>query len=117
LPERSFTVSILARYQEAAPTATEARTAVSKLSPKEAKALDALKRAIAERGQEGGVHADYWKEELTKVGLLKADAKNPWQPFKRIKDSLCQRISEADGIVRIQIPPPPFPSHITPPTP
>jgi AAA domain len=121
LPERSFTVSILARYQDAAPTATAPRTDVSKLSPKEAKALDALKRAIAERGQDGAVHADYWKEELTKGGLLKADAKNPWQPFKRIKDSLSQRISEADGMVRIipplEIAPPPYPSHLTPHTP
>jgi AAA domain len=110
-PERSFTVSILARYQEAAPMVSEARTDVSKLSPKEAKALDALERAIAARGQDGAVHADYWKEELTKTGLLKADAKNPWQPFKRIKDSLNQRISEVDGMVRLVIAPPPYPSH------
>ena len=66
----------------------EARTVASKpLTGKPAQALAALKRAIAARGQDGSVHADYWKEELTKAGLLKSDAKNPWQPFKRIKDS------------------------------
>jgi hypothetical protein len=114
IPERSFTVSILARYQEAAPTAAEARTAVPRPTAKQTQALDALKRAIAERGQDGGVHADYWKEELTKAGLLKPDAKNPWQPFKRIKDSLSQQLIEADGFVRIISPmaiaPPPYPS-------
>jgi hypothetical protein len=60
-------------------------------------------------GQDGVVHADYWKEELTKVGLLKADAKNPWQPFKRIKESLTQQIIEVDGQVRFRILPPPIP--------
>lgn len=111
IPLDPYTVAILA-----ADTPTgEARTDVSKLSLKEAKAFDALKRAIAARGQDGAVHVDYWKEELTKVGLLKADAKNPWQPFKRIKESLAQRIIEADGIVRLvsqsEIAPPPYPSH------
>jgi len=117
IPERSFTVSLLARYQEAAPTAKDDRTDVSRLTPKEAKALEALKRVIATHGQDGSVHVDFWKEELTKAGILKSNAKNPWQPFKRIKDSLNQRIVEVDGIVRIQIPPPPFPSHLTPHTP
>lgn len=105
IPERSFTVSILARYQEAAPTSSEARTDVSGMNPKQTEAIDALKRAIAERGQEGCVHVDYWKEELTKVGRMKADDKNPRTTFKRILDSVSQHIIELDGMVRLKIPP------------
>jgi hypothetical protein len=100
-----WTVAILAAHTPA----KEARTAVSKPTPKQTQALDALHRVMVTHGQDGVVHADYWKEELTKVGLLKADAKNPWQPFKRIKESLTQQIIEVDGQVRFRILPPPIP--------
>ncbi|WP_213737061.1 AAA family ATPase [Bradyrhizobium sp. dw_411] len=108
IPERSFTVSILSPHKPDQ-TATEARPADSRLTPKQTQALDALKCVIASHGQDGAVHVDYWKEELTKAGLLKSDAKNPWQPFKRIKDALTQQIIEMDGQVRLKIPPPPIP--------
>ena len=88
---------------KAATPPSAGHTAVSKApTGKHARALDALKRAIAERGQDGTVHADYWKEELTKAGLLNPNAKNPWQPFKRIKDALAEHITESeDGIVSL----------------
>jgi hypothetical protein len=113
-----YTTAILA----ADTPAKEARTEAFKPTLKQTQALDALTRAIAARGQDGGVQVDYWKEELTKAGLLKSDAKNPWQPFKRIKESLTLRIIEADGIVRLVSPlealppryPPTHPSHSHP---
>lgn len=106
LPERSFTVSILAPYNAATP-ATAPRTDAFNLTPKQVQALDALKRAIAERGRDGAVHADFWKEELTKVGRMKADDKNPRTTFRRIQDSVCQLMIEVDGMVRLKLPPPP----------
>ncbi|WP_441252615.1 AAA family ATPase [Tardiphaga sp. 71_E8_N1_1] len=89
------------------------RRAVSKPpSGKQARALDALKLAIAGRGVGGAVHADFWKEELTRAGIIKADDKNPRVTFKRIRDSIAQHIiAGPDGFVRIinpqpeQIPP------------
>lgn len=86
----------------------EARTVASKpLTGKAAQALDALKRVIA-HGQDGAAHVDYWKEELTKVALIKADDKNPRTTFRRIQNSVSQHIIETDGFVRIKIPPPPI---------
>jgi AAA domain len=104
-PDREpYTTHIVAAEQ---PTSA-ARTAVSKpLTGKAAQALEALRRAIA-NGRDGAVHADYWKEELTKDGLIKADDKNSRTTFKRIRDALSQQIIEADGFVRIKIPPPPL---------
>jgi AAA domain len=108
IPERSFTVSLLARYREPAPTASEARTDVSGMNPKQTQAIEALKRAIAERGQDGAVHVDFWKEELTRVGRMKTDDKNPRTTFRRILESVSQQTIEVDGMVRLKIPPPPF---------
>jgi hypothetical protein len=88
--------------------ASEARTDVSKpLTGKPAQALEALRRAIA-NGQDGAAHVDHWKEELTRDSLIKADDKNSRTTFKRIRGSLSQHIIEADGFVRIKIPPPPI---------
>ncbi len=99
-----YTTAILAAHTPAMPPKPHSRP-----SAKQAQALDALKRAIAERGQDGGVHAEYWKEELTKVGRIKADDKNDRTTFRRIQDSVSQHISELDGIVRIVPQPPPSP--------
>jgi AAA domain len=92
LPERSFTVSILARYQEAAPTAKAPRTAVFQPTGKNGKALDALKRVISDHGQAGMVPLALWKDELSKVGILKSSDVNPRATFKRIQDALSQHI-------------------------
>lgn len=97
-----YTIGILAA---ATPAKGARMDAAPLLTGKHAQALDALRRAIAERGQEGAVHVDYWKEELARGGLLNLKAKNPWQPFKRIRDALEQQIIEAGEFVRI------IPSH------
>jgi hypothetical protein len=86
---KPWTVAILA----AATPAKEARLV---------QALDALKRAIAARGQDGAVNPDCWKEELARAGLIKADDKNPRATFKRIRDGIAQQIFvEPNGLVRI----------------
>jgi RecA-family ATPase len=96
-----YTTTILAPYDHLAGKKA-ARTAVSK-SPtaKQTQDIEALKLAIAERGQDGAVHADFWKEELTKVGRIKADDKNPRATFKRIREGLSQHIIEADQLIRL----------------
>lgn len=97
-----YTTSILAPYDPNL-SAKNARPAVSRApTGKHAQALDALIRVIASHGQDGAVHVDYWKDELAKAGLLNPDAKNPWQPFKRLKDALAKHITESeDGLVSI----------------
>lgn len=94
------TVAILA----AAMPAQEARTAASQsLTGKHIQALDALRRAIAERGQDGSVHVEIWKEELARGGLLNLNAKNPRSAFKKLRDNVAQHlIAEPDGFVRIK---------------
>jgi hypothetical protein len=115
-----LTVGILAPY-DPDQEARAARTAASRPpTGKQAQAIEALQRAIAARGQGGAVHPEYWKEELSKAGLLNLNAKNPRSAFKKLRDSLGQRIIEANGLVRInteilplgQIPPPPYPSSV-----
>jgi AAA domain len=116
-----YTVGILAPY-DPDQAATAARTAVSKPpTGKQAQAIEALRRAIAARGQNGAVHVEYWKEELTKAGLLNREAKNPRSAFKKLRDSLAQQLFEVDGLVGIkneiptlgQIPPcPVYPSLV-----
>jgi AAA domain len=108
-----YTTAILAPYDPYA--AKKARTAVSKPpTGKQAQAIEALQQAIAARGQDGAVHPEYWKEELSKAGLLNLKAKNPRSAFKKLRDSLGQRIFEVDGLVRIknEILPPPYPSSV-----
>lgn len=107
---KPWNIAILA----AARPATEARSAApQRITGKHAQALDALGRAIVERGDAGAVHTDYWKEELAKVGLIKAEDKNPRATFARIRTGISQHIiAEPNGLVRInlqpgQIPPPP----------
>jgi len=91
--------------------ATDSRTSAFKpLTSNQSKALDALSRTIAERGKAGAVPVGYWKEELSKVGLVKPNDANARTTFKRIRDALSQRIIEVDGFVRVivqpgQIPP------------
>jgi AAA domain len=109
-PAEPWTVSILAPYDPATP-ATAPRTAVFQPpTAKHTQALDALKQAAAARGQNGAVQVEYWKEELSKAGILNLKAKNPRSAFKKLRDSLSQHIIEANGLVRIknEIPPPPL---------
>ncbi len=66
-----YTVAILS----AAMPATEFRAAASQtLTDRHSKAFEALKKAIAERGQNSAVHAEFWKEELAKAGLLNSQS-------------------------------------------
>jgi len=97
-----YTVAILA----ATTPAKEARTAdPQRTTAKHAQALDALRRAIAERGKDGAVHIEFWKEELTRGGLIKLEDKNPRATFARIRNGLSQRIiAEPDNLVRIKLP-------------
>ncbi|HEV3147214.1 MAG TPA: AAA family ATPase [Chthoniobacterales bacterium] len=95
---KPWNIAILA----AATPVTEARPAASKPpTGKNAQALDALRRAIAERGQDGAVHVDYWKEELSRSGRIKADDVNPRATFARIRKGLSQHIIEADNLIRL----------------
>jgi hypothetical protein len=91
------------RIVKPATAAVNAHPAASRApTGKHAQALDALRRVIATHGQDGAVHPDYWKEELSKARLLNPNAKNPWQPFKRIKDALAKYVIESeDGLVSI----------------
>jgi hypothetical protein len=83
----------------------------SRLSDRDIRALDALKRAIKEHGEKGWVAVDKWREELFRAGVIEQDAKNPRSALKRMKDGLIikQRIEERDGRVRIW-----HPTGITP---
>jgi hypothetical protein len=109
-----YTTAILAPYDpDAAKNARLAASASKPITGKQAVALDALKRAIAERGQGDFVHPDFWKGELTKVGLIKPDDKNPRATFSRIRNGVSQHVIESDGQVRLkpqpgQIPPCPL---------
>jgi hypothetical protein len=105
---KPWSISILA----AGTPATTARPAASqRTTGKQAQALDALKRVIATHGEAGAVHTDFWKDELSRAGLIKTDDKNPRATFKRIRDSIAQHIiAEPNGLVQIilqsgQIPP------------
>jgi len=112
-PAEPWTVSILAPYDPAVPAA-EARPAASqRATGKQTRALNALTRAIAERGQHGAVHVDFWKGELARVGLIKPNDSNPRATFSRIRKGLTQHITDVDGLVRLvpqpgQIPPCPL---------
>ena len=77
---------------------------IAKLSDRAVLALDALRRAIAEHGQDGAVTVDCWRDELFASGVLDRDSKNPRQDYKRLRDGLAKanRISERDGIVRLE---------------
>jgi hypothetical protein len=91
-----YTTRILAPYDPG--IFKKARAAVSKPpTDKQAQALEALQRVLEKRGKDGTVHVNYWKTELTNVGLLKADAVNPRVPFKRIREGLSQHIFEVEG--------------------
>jgi AAA domain len=97
----SLTTFITAKHAvQAAPEA------VSRLSDQQVNALDALRKAIKEHGQKGSVAVDAWRDELFRCGVLERDAKNPRQPFKRLRDVLArkQRIAERDGMVSIGYP-------------
>jgi AAA domain len=47
------------------------------------------------------VTVDRWRDELFRCGVLSREAKNPWQPFKRLRDDLAKAnlIVERDGHV------------------
>jgi hypothetical protein len=99
-----WSTTILAAATPAAAT----RTAASKPpTGKQAMALDALKRVIATHGQDDAVHPDYWKGELAKVGLIKADDKNPRATFTRIRNGVAQHLVDEpnDGMVRLKLQP------------
>ncbi|WP_338832285.1 AAA family ATPase [Bradyrhizobium sp. 27S5] len=106
-----YTTSILAPYDPDI-FKREARPAVSKpTTGKQARALDALTRAIAERGQDGAVHLEFWKEELTRDGLIKRNDSNPRATFSRIRKSVQHLIEEPDdGQVRLKPEPGQIPS-------
>jgi hypothetical protein len=108
-----YTVTILAPYDPAM-QAREVRTDVSKLTPKQVQALDLLRRAIAAHGQDGAVHVDFWKEALSKAGILNLKSKNPRSAFKKLRDGLSQHIIEAGGLVRIKNEIPPLPCPVYP---
>jgi hypothetical protein len=57
-------------------------------------------------GQKGSVAVDHWRDELFRSGALDRDAKNPREPFRRLRDALAcmQRIVERDGMVSIGYP-------------
>jgi hypothetical protein len=92
-----------------------APTAARKLSMRQDAALSALRRL-------GAIHVDKWKEELFRCGTLDANAKNPREPFRRLKLELSDAglIVEQDGIVRPSdggtIPSPGFWENISLPT-
>ncbi|ARQ01710.1 AAA family ATPase [Pseudorhodoplanes sinuspersici] len=96
----AVTAFILSMAAVAAPKAT------SRLSDRQVLALDALKTAIKEHGQAGAVAVDRWRDELFRIGVLDIEAKNPREPFRRLRDALArsQRIAESDGMVRIGMP-------------
>jgi hypothetical protein len=104
--------------------AVSAPLVVRKLTGRQDAALIALRRL-------GAVHVDVWRDELFRCGTLDGNAKNPREPFRRLKLELSAAglIIERDGIVQpsnggiipfpslpvIPIPPPPLaPSHVTP---
>lgn len=77
---------------------------IAKLSDKAALALEALRRAINDHGENGAVSVEAWRDELFASGVLDRDAGNPRSAFKRLRDSLVRanRISERDGIIRME---------------
>ncbi|MCK1639583.1 AAA family ATPase [Bradyrhizobium sp. 157] len=84
-------------------TVQAAPEGASRLSDMQVLALDALKRAIAAHGTGGAVAVDIWREELFRSGVLDGEAKNPREPFRRLRNGLARlrRIVEQDGTVRI----------------
>jgi hypothetical protein len=91
----AFVVS--SRAVQAAPEAA------TRLSDAQVLALDALRKAIKEHGKKGAVALDQWRDELFRSGALDRDAKNPREPFRRLRNSLARRhrIVEHDGTVRM----------------
>jgi hypothetical protein len=78
-------------------TKVTASQAASKLTNRQSNALVILRTL-------GGVaEADKWREELFRRGLLDRNAKNPRQPFWRLKNELMAigQIVEQDGVVRL----------------
>ena len=84
---------------------------LQKVTTRQDLALKALHRALAVHGQapaEGSdlpqvkmVSTEQWREELFRGGVLKRDAKNPREPFRRLRHELlaAQQIMERDGFV------------------
>jgi AAA domain len=83
-----------------------------KLSDRQRLALDALNETICDFGKPApgswqlpnGTHvvgADAWRAQLTRIGVIDLDAKNPRQDFKRIRESLAARrlIGQRDSFV------------------
>ena len=75
----------------------------SRLSDMQVLASDALREAIKQHGTGGAVALDQWKEELFRRGVLDSGAKNPREPFRRLRNTLARlrRIVEQDGVVRL----------------
>jgi hypothetical protein len=93
--------------------AANAQVGAPRLGKRQAAALDALRRL-------GSIDVDAWREELFRCGILDRNAKNPREPFRRLKMDLSATglIIERDGIVRpseggISLCPggPPMPPH------
>jgi hypothetical protein len=107
VPERSFTVSILAPYspEKASPTARKDHTAAFPPTGKNGEALGALSRVIASHGEDGAIPLANWKEELTRLEIIKPGDANDRATFKRIQKALSQHLVFDDDLVRIKIPP------------
>jgi RecA-family ATPase len=98
-----YTTTILAPYDPLA-AKKAARTAASKPpTGKQTQAIEALQRVIATHGHDGAVQVDFWKEELARAFLIKADDPNPRTTFARIRKSVSHLIEEpTDGMVRLK---------------
>ncbi|MEP0322880.1 AAA family ATPase [Bauldia litoralis] len=80
-------------------------------SPKESLALNALDQAMRDHGELAPAGSDlppvrvvaveHWREELFRCGVIDQSAKNPREPFRRLKISLIQNgiLVERDGFI------------------
>ena len=90
----------------------DAAEAKTRTTPRQRRALAVLYDVLADHGNAAPeadhypagavvVDVDLWRETLFSAGVLDANANNPRQPFKRLKDGLAERgeIAEWNGLV------------------